>query len=145
MMAMPTLTRRARSGWIAVLLPLSVLACAPGGTGDKGPAAPGVSVDEVREQVRLYSMGGGEKDEAGEKFYNWGEAAHSALAELARDPGLTDTELDAMMMIVAVYAHTPGLFDALRTRIGAIPDPEARAMRLGLLEHFQASPGVAVP
>ena len=145
MAAIPTLTRRARSGWIAVLLSLAAVACAPGGVDGKGPAAPGVSIDEVREQVRLYSMGGGEKDEAGEKFYNWGEAAHPALAELARDPGLTDTELDAMIMIVSVYAHTPELFDALRTRISAIPDPEARAMRLGLLEQLQASPGVAAP
>ena len=144
-MAIPTLTRRARSGWIAVLLSLAAVACAPGGADDKGPAAPGVSVEEVREQVRLYAMGGGEKDEAGEKFYDWGEAAHPALAELARDPGLTDTELDAMIMIVSVYAHTPELFDALRTRIAAIPDPEARAMRLGLLEQLQASPGVAAP
>ena len=114
MTAMLTLTRGTRFGWIALLLSLTPLACAPGGAHDKGPAAPGVSVDEVREQVRLYSMGGGEKDAAGEKFYNWGEAAHPALAELARDPGLTDTELDAMMMIVAVYAHTPALFDAPR-------------------------------
>jgi hypothetical protein len=102
-------------------------------------------VDEVREQVRQYSRGGGEKDEAGEHFYEWGEAAHPALAELARDPSLTDDELDAMMMIVSVYASTPELFDALHARIAAMPDAEARYLRLGLLEQYRAVPGVQRP
>jgi len=104
-----------------------------------------VSVEEVHEQVRKYDLGGGEKDEAGEQFYNWGAAAHPALAELTRDPTLTQSEMDQMMMIIAVYAHTPELFAALRSRIESIPDAEARDSRLQLLAQYEAMPAVPRP
>ena len=128
-----------------VLLPAAFLALAACSStkSDATPAAATVSVEEVREQVRQFGMGGGEKDAAGEKFYEWGAAAHPALIQLARDPSLTDEEADVMMFIAAVYAHTPPLFDALRERIDAMPDPEARATRLQLLEQYQAMPGVS--
>jgi hypothetical protein len=145
MTAISSFARRVRVGPVAVLLSLGLAACAPGGPAEKGAATAAVSVDEVRERVRQYSLGGGDKDVAGEHFYEWGEAAHPALAELARDPSLTDDELDAMMMIVSVYAPAPELFDALRTRIAAMPDAEARDLRLGLLEQYRATPGLQRP
>jgi len=140
----PTLsfTRPMRFGRIAALCFLAAAACTPRAGDDKGQAKPAVSVQEVRERVNQYSLGGDEKDQAGEAFYNWGAAAHPALAELTRDPTLTDDELTSMIMIVAVYDHTPELFDAMRTRINAEPDAQVRTMRLGLLDALQAVPGV---
>src|SRR5688572_33162126 len=94
MTAISSFARCARVGPMAVLLSLGLAACAPGDPVEKGGAAAAVSVDEVRERVRQYLLGGGEKDEAGARFYEWDKAAHPALAELARDPSLTDDELD---------------------------------------------------
>jgi hypothetical protein len=138
-----SIARPLQLGRIAALCFLAAAACAPKGAGDKaGATAAPVSVQQVRERVNQYSQGGDEKDQAGEAFYNWGAAAHPALAELSRDPSLTDDELTSMIMIVAVFDHTPELFDALRTRINAEPDAQVRTMRLGLLDELQATPGV---
>lgn len=126
---------------IAVLSFLAAAACgSSGGDAGKSGAANTVSVEAVREQVRQFNLGGGEKDAAGEKFFNWGAAAHPAMLELTRDPSLTEEELDGLMFIVATNAHTPELFDALRARISTIPDTEARSLRLGLLEEYRALP-----
>jgi hypothetical protein len=99
-----------------------------------------VPVEEVREQVRQFALGSGYKDAAGETFWEWGEAAHPALAELLRDPTLTQEELGTIMFIVATQAHTPELFAALRTRIEALPEGEERTMQLGLLQRYEAMP-----
>ena len=137
-----TLARRMRLGHGVVLLSLAAAACGSGGGEGKGAAAAAVPVEQVREQVRKFAMGSGEKDEAGEQFFNWGEAAHPGMAELARDPSLTNDELDAMIMIVGVEAHTPALFDALRTRISTMPESDERTARLGILDGLQANAGV---
>ena len=130
----------------AVLLVLAAAACTPSAeNSEKGEAKNAVPVAEVRAQVQKFGMGGGEKDEAGEQFYNWGPAAYPALAELVRDPTVPQDELDTIMFIVATQAHTPELFAALRTRIEAMPDAEARDMRLRLLQQYEAMPSVTKP
>jgi hypothetical protein len=134
-----------RFGRIAALACVLVAACTPSDKDVKTGSTAAVPVEDVREQVRQFALGGAEKDEAGERFYEWGDAAHPALAELTRDPTLTDEELATMVMIVAVYAHTPELFAALRTRIAAMPDAEARDMRLGMLQELESVPGIPRP
>ena len=124
---------------------LAALAACSSSKPDAPPAAAPVPVEQVREQVRQFGMGGAEKDAAGEKFYEWGAAAHLALIQLARDPSVTDDEIDVIMFIAATNAHTPALFAALRERIGAMPDPGARDMRLGLLAQYEAMPAAATP
>jgi|GEM_PF-4112884 len=130
----------------AVAFFLAAAACGPtAGGGEKDAVKNAVPVEEVREQVRQFALGGGEKDAAGEKFYEWGVAAHPALAQLVRDPTVTQEELDTIMFIVATQAHTPELFAALRTRFEAIPAGEERTMRLGLLRQYEAMPGISKP
>lgn len=138
-------TRLLHLGRIAALCVLAAAACTSSAAGDKAGAKPAVSVEEVRAQVNQYTLGGDEKDQAGEAFYNWGTAAHPALAELSRDPTLTDDEVTSMIMILAVYDHTPALFEALHAGISARPDNETRTMHLGLLDAMKAVPGVPTP
>ena len=134
--------RPLRLGRIVALCVLAA-ACTSKAADDKAGAKPAVSVEEVRARVNQYTLGGDEKDLAGEAFFNWGAAAHPALAELSRDPTLTDDEVTSMIMILAVYDHTPELFDALRAGISARPDNETRMMHLSLLDGLRNAPGVA--
>lgn len=121
----------------------TVLAAACGGGAETAPPQAPVSTEAVREQVRLYANGSGDKDAAGEVFHAWGTAAEPGLVALAADPSLADEEMDAMMLIASVYVHTPAVFDALRARLSADPDAEYRAVRLRLLDTLQAAAPIA--
>lgn len=145
MKAISTRALRAAVAASAVMAALAMGGCTSKSADSKAAAPQAVSVEEVREQVRQFGMGGAEKDAAGEQFYEWGEAAHPALIQLAHDPTLSDEEVDVLAFIAGVYAHTPPLFDALRERISAMPDPQARDMRLQLLAQYEATPGINKP
>lgn len=131
------------------VLALLIAAC---GGGDSSAAKPGsmetgtpASREEVAALVRQFGLGGGDKDVAGEAFYNLAQRAAPGLLEIARDPATSPDDLDSVLLIASTYVKDPQILEALRTRAQALPDPEERELRLKLIQALSTTPGLPYP
>jgi hypothetical protein len=134
---------------LPAVLALLMAAC---GDGNADAAKPGsmetgtpASGEEVAALVRQFGLGGGEKDVAGEAFYDLAQRAAPGLLEIARDPATSADDLESVLFIASVYVKDPQIFEALRTRAQALPDPEERELRLQLIQGLSTTPGLPYP
>jgi hypothetical protein len=136
--------------FFAKILVMFILAAC--GDGDASAAKPGsvangpaASREEVAALVQQFGLGGGEKDVAGEAFYDLAQRAAPALLEIARDPATSADDLESVLFIASVYVKDPQIFEVLRTRAQALPDPEERELRLQLIQGLSTTPGLLYP
>ncbi|HEX6373844.1 MAG TPA: hypothetical protein VF006_33255 [Longimicrobium sp.] len=136
----------------AAALAVMFILAACGGGADASAAKPGsietgtpASREEVAALVQQFGLGGGEKDVAGEAFYDLAQRAAPGLLEIARDPSTRADELETVLFISSMYVKDPEIFAALRTRAQAIPDPEERELRLKLVDALSTTPGLPYP
>ena len=135
---------RAVKSFVPALLFVLVAACGGADASSARTAAP-APTDEVRALVVQYGLGGGEKDVAGEAFYNLDRRAVPGLLEVARDPATSHDDLETIIFIASTYVPDPEIFDALRTRAQAMPDPADRELRIRLIDALSANAVAAQP
>jgi hypothetical protein len=110
-----------------------------------GAVADAASVEEVRALVEQFGRGGGDKDVAGERFYELAQRAVPALRQIIEDPATSTYDLESILFIVSLNVPDPQLFAALRARAETVTDPQERQLRLGLIEAMEAAPSLPYP
>lgn len=140
---------------IAALLVLPFASCrgadASAGTSERAAAArdatsgPAAPTEEVRALVRQFGRGGGDKDVAGEAFYDLAQRAAPGLLEVVKDPATPAYDLASVVFIANVYVREPEIFQALRMRAPSVRDPEERRELTALIEGLSVAPGLPYP
>lgn len=102
------------------------------------------STQEVRALVEQFGYGGGDKDVAGEHFYNLAQRAVPGLKEVIEDPETPMEDLQSAVFIVSLYVPEPALYEALRTRFQSLPAGQHREDNLRILAALETE-GVSLP
>lgn len=135
-----------------VLAAASLLVFTPGCGGADAPAAEAgataqaqATPEEVRALVKQFGEGGGEKDVAGERFYDLAQRAVPGLVAVIGDRATPAYDLETILFIANVYVPDPAVYQALRTRIQSLPDRTERQELTRMMNALSGGPSLPYP